>query len=95
MNDANRNQGDAPQMSTAVLAALHQGNKIEAIKIIRQERNIGLKEAKDAIEDYMRSQPALQLTYSATQAEHKRSLARWLIVVVVLVVVGYYFLTKH
>ncbi len=34
-----------------VLAALQAGRKIEAVKLYRAERNVGLKEAKDAVED--------------------------------------------
>ena len=37
-------------LSPAVLAALHQGNKIEAIKLLREQTGMGLKEAKDAID---------------------------------------------
>ncbi|MBT9503232.1 MAG: ribosomal protein L7/L12 [Burkholderiaceae bacterium] len=33
-----------------VLAALQRGNKIEAIKLMRQLTGLGLKEAKDAVE---------------------------------------------
>lgn len=33
-----------------VLAALQRGNKIEAIKLMRQATGLGLKEAKDAVE---------------------------------------------
>jgi ribosomal protein L7/L12 len=33
-----------------VSAALHNGNKIEAIRLLRQRTGTGLKEAKDAVE---------------------------------------------
>ncbi|WP_445938485.1 ribosomal protein L7/L12 [Pseudomonas sp.] len=35
-----------------VVAALECGRKIEAIKLLRELRGIGLKEAKDAVDDY-------------------------------------------
>jgi len=35
-----------------VAAALERGQKIEAIKLLRELRGIGLKEAKDAVDDY-------------------------------------------
>jgi Ribosomal protein L7/L12 C-terminal domain len=38
-----------PQRS-AIAAALAKGNKIEAIKLLRGARGLGLREAKDAIE---------------------------------------------
>ena len=36
----------------AVVDAINRGRKIEAIKILRQSRRIGLKEAKELVEDY-------------------------------------------
>ena len=78
----------------AAISALHDGNKIEAIKIVRAERNIGLKEAKDVVEDYVRSQPALQFSFGAAQAETKRNALRWLTMLIGLAILAYYFLTK-
>ena len=44
--DPNANPINSPQ----ILAALRSGNKIEAIKIYRELTDVGLAEAKDAIE---------------------------------------------
>ena len=41
-------------LSPAAIAALWKGQMIEAIKVVRQEQNLGLKEAKDAVEAYLR-----------------------------------------
>lgn len=38
------------QLPASVLDALQQGNKIEAIKRLREQTGLGLKEAKDAVE---------------------------------------------
>jgi len=46
----------------AAVAALSNGNKIEAIKIVRQEWGTDLKDAKDAVDAYVRTQPALAAT---------------------------------
>lgn len=35
---------------SAVVAALDAGNKIEAIRLYREARKVGLREAKDAVE---------------------------------------------
>lgn len=94
MDDANRNAGAAPPLSIAAISALHQGNKIEAIKIVREERNIGLKEAKDAVEDYIRSQPTLQSSFAVAQTETKRTALRWLVILIGLAILAYYFLDK-
>ena len=42
--------GNSLAMSKEVEAAVQQGNKLEAIKMYREENGVGLKEAKDAIE---------------------------------------------
>lgn len=41
------------------LAALHEGRKIDAIKLLRAQRGIGLKEAKDEVDAYLREHPEL------------------------------------
>jgi hypothetical protein len=45
--------------------ALRRGNKIEAIKIVRETAGTGLKEAKDAVEDYLKDRPELASTVPA------------------------------
>lgn len=77
-------------LPVAAIAALHKGNKIEAIKIVRSERNIDLKGAKDVVEEYLRSQPALQASLAAKQGEALRSTLRWLFIVVALVALVYF-----
>ncbi len=42
-----------------VLDALHQGRKIDAIKMLRASRGIGLKEANDLIQNYLVEHPHL------------------------------------
>ncbi|MBV1931026.1 MAG: hypothetical protein KUG71_04850 [Porticoccaceae bacterium] len=42
-----------------VLAAVHAGRKIDAIKLLRGHRGIGLKEAKQVIEIYIAQNPEL------------------------------------
>src|SRR5438876_97583 len=39
------------QVSPEVLEALRQGNKIQAIKLYREATGVGLKEAKDFVEE--------------------------------------------
>lgn len=74
-NDSSQSAG-LPQ---AAVDALWKGNVIEAIKIVRLERNIGLKESKDHVDAYLRGQPALQQKLQAAQAEAKQTVVRWLI----------------
>jgi ribosomal protein L7/L12 len=61
------------------VAALWRGNVIEAIKLVRLEKNIDLKEAKDQVDEYLRSQPVLKNKVQQVQAEAREGLFRWLI----------------
>ena len=45
------------ELSEAVLTAISANRKIDAIKIFRQEQNIGLKEAKDIVDAYISKNP--------------------------------------
>jgi hypothetical protein len=41
-----------------VKTAIHANRKIEAIKLLREHRGIGLKESKQAVEEYIAQLPA-------------------------------------
>jgi len=71
-------------LPNAAVEALWQGNVIEAIKAVRQERNIGLNEAKEAVEIYIASEPALKKKMDQVLAMAKQRFIRWLIGFLVL-----------
>ena len=71
-----RQSSDLPK---AAVDALWQGNVIEAIKVVRQERTIGLKEAKDVVDSYIGSQPALKKKMDQVLATAQQRFVRWLI----------------
>lgn len=48
---------DAPIDDAEILSLVRQGHKLEAIKRLRDQRNIGLREAKDAVEALESSLP--------------------------------------
>lgn len=50
---AERDQGLPPE----VVAALQRGRKIQAIKLLCELKGVGLKEAKDAVDDYTLERP--------------------------------------
>ena len=79
----------------AAVAALSSGNKIEAIKIVREEWGIGLKDAKDAVEAYVQTQPALAATMQEATASSKRGCITWLVVLALLGAAAYYFLSAQ
>jgi ribosomal protein L7/L12 len=70
--------------------ALQRGNKIEAIKVVREASKLDLKDAKDRVDDYVKNDPVLQQKFASAQAETTGSLARWLIIIA-LAIAGYYF----
>lgn len=45
-------------LAADVLDALQRGDKIEAIRRLRESSGLGLKEAKEAIEDHLQGSPA-------------------------------------
>jgi ribosomal protein L7/L12 len=76
-------------LPAAAIAALHEGRKIDAIKIVRRERGVELKEAKQAVDSYVRSQPALEAALDARQAVAVRTLLGWIVGAALVLVVLY------
>jgi len=78
----------------AAVDALWQGNVIEAIKLVRQERNVGLNEAKDLVDTYIASQPALKKKLEQVIATAQQRFIRWLIGFLVLAAgIGYFVMS--
>jgi ribosomal protein L7/L12 len=75
------------------VAALGQGHLIDAIKLVRVEQNIGLKEAKEQIDAYLRDQPVLRTRIDQTQADAREGLLRWLMFLLIGGAGLAYFLT--
>ena len=79
----------------AAEGALLKGNKIEAIKIVRRERGVDLKEAKDIVEQHVATHPGLQMQMESAQAAAGAGLLPWLMAVIVLGALVYYFLARR
>jgi Ribosomal protein L7/L12 C-terminal domain len=94
MDDDSPKSGAAPPLSAAALAAIQQGRTIEAIKIVRQERGIGLKEAKDIVDGYVHSRPGALPARAGAGIEAQWSALLWLAAFIALAIVAYYFLHK-
>lgn len=60
-------------MSGETLSALRKGRLVDAVKHVRRQNNMGLKEAKDAIDAYLISNPSLlaQYTDAVNQGRHR------------------------
>lgn len=91
MSNKSRRSLDLPK---AAVDALWQGNVIEAIKVVRLEHNVGLKEAKKQVDAYIGSQPALKKKLDQVLATAKKRMVRWLIGVLVLAAGIAYFLIQ-
>ena len=91
MSDNERNAGELPD---AAVAALKNGRKIEAVKILRREWNMDLKEAKDAVEQHLSGINHSQVVQRAPMIEAGRGGSLWLLVVVIIVATGSYMWTK-
>jgi hypothetical protein len=69
----------SPDLPKAAVDALWQGNVIEAIKVVRQDRNIGLKESRNVVDAYIASQPALRKKMDKVLATAQQRFIRLLI----------------
>jgi hypothetical protein len=78
-----------PTIPSQAIAELHQGRKIEAIRLVREAQGLGLKEAKETVEAYVKSQPALQLAMENKNRETKGALVRWLVVFAAIIAAAY------
>ena len=75
-----------PGLPAPVVEALRRGNKVEAIKLLRQQGGLGLKEAKDMVDA-----SGIGPDDKAAPGEVKSGAgALWVVVVVLLALAGWY-----
>lgn len=72
-------KGDT-ELPPMVVDALTRGRKIEAIKLLRKARGIGLKEAKEALDAYSPNEPPV----SGSVVSGGGSRLPWLVVAILL-----------
>ena len=84
----------SPDLPKAAVQALRHGNLIEAIKVVRQERNIGLTEAKGVVEVYLASQPALRKKMDKVLVTAQQKFIRWMIGILVVAAGVAYFVMQ-
>ena len=78
MNDVNLN------IPAQAVIALENGSKIEAIKCVREQQGLGLKEAKDLVEQYIESSPQVKSRMLAANTNNAKKSLRGVIVIVLL-----------
>jgi ribosomal protein L7/L12 len=81
MSNKPRRSSEIPK---AAVEALRRGALIEAIKVVRQERNIAFKEAKAEVEAYIFSQPALKKKMDKVLVTAQQKFVRWMVGFLVL-----------
>jgi hypothetical protein len=82
-------------LPSSVVSALSQGNKLEAIKLLREAHGIGLKEAKDLVDQYEESGPGLGMGTAGSQQMSKRGVFNWIVLLAVaLLACLWWFLRK-
>ena len=80
------------ELSSEAVAALESGNTIEAIKIVRMNSGLGLKESKELVEKYLREHPDLHQRYTAIQSEQNKGVfMKLLFLLAVAAFVAYIF----
>lgn len=81
------------EMPVAAMLALKNGVLIEAIKHYRTHNRCGLKDAKEAVEQYLdNNPPAKQQFRAAAKANGKPFLKAFLMLVILgLIVIGYWY----
>lgn len=76
------------------IAALEKGSKIDAIKVVREAQGIGLKDAKDVVEEFLAAHPDLQGRMAAAGLEGAKGSLRWLLLVAAVGVGAYLWLGR-
>lgn len=76
----------SPDLPKAAVEALRRGDLIEAIKVVRQERNVSFKEAKEVVEVHIASQPALKKKMDKVLVTAQQKFIRWMVGFLVLAV---------
>jgi len=72
---------------------MRRGQKIEAIKLLREQTGLGLKEAKEAVESYQGEADAAAGQRSPGEVPRSGRFA-WVAALLVIALVAYYFLRR-
>lgn len=86
--DSNKN------FSAEVMALLTQGRMLDAVKVIRNNQGVGLKEAKDQIDVFLKDHPELVVRLKAQQEETVKALRRWVLTLLGIAFVVWWYLRK-
>ena len=79
------------EVSDAVVAAVDAGNKIEAIKILREETGLGLAEAKDVVDALDKARRGDSPSQARGMAEEGGAGGLLKMVIAIVIILGVYF----
>lgn len=79
------------EVSDAVIAAVDSGQKIEAIKILREESGLGLAEAKQVVDALARARKKEAPASGAGMVEEGGAGGMIRMVIAIIVILGVYF----
>jgi ribosomal protein L7/L12 len=81
-------------LASAARAALQQGRKLEAIKIVREIEGLGLKEAKDRVDRCVADDPLLRERFSASESRMKKGCLVVAAGLIALLGIGVFFFVR-
>lgn len=73
------------QLPLSAISALNDGKIIEAIKIVRKENMVDLKDAKDIVDQYIKAHPDLQHQIEKYQAESSQPGVMWIVIIIIVI----------
>ena len=79
-----------PTLPLEAISALHRGNKIEAIKIVREQQSVDLKEAKQRVEQFLRAEPSVEASFAEMRARSGQSPLWWVAAIIGVIAVLVY-----
>ncbi len=90
-SDTAESSARSGEMPSAAIAALHRGNKIEAIRHVREAQLIGLKDAKEFVEAFLDENTSVSKRFEQASAEKLRSAVKTLFAVIIAAALIYFF----
>lgn len=83
---------DTVAISETVLNEIKRGRKIQAIKLFRSENGVGLKEAKEAVDAYIKGNTEVKEAFDANKPSglSQEGIFRFTLFIVVLVAVYFW-----
>lgn len=75
-----------------VMEALQRGDKIEAIRLLREQTGFGLKEAKDAVDDSEAAPYSGSSDLAPGEVPRSGKSYSWVVILIVIAVAAYFFL---